>query len=249
MYVIIKVCCEQNVNLVKILLSNRIRALALCSVLIVICKWTACMWHLFLSLWQWEFTECIHKPFSLCTHGLVCVVWVSYLAHHQIIVVPVACVTARVTKLNRSCHQRYSVCWGPILQTRVVTLFSSVCCPATHQHWFCCRCYWPCTVLTMSTPSSGWCYPTDVGSRIWSPSTGQTPSGDMPLWCEWGGWCSELMGSNGRSNWIKLQISSTYTVWHICVLNSRRFKCIEQSEDFPPPPLFTFPPPPSPPLL
>ena len=37
-YVIIKVCCKWNVNLVKILLSNRIRVLTLYSVLIVVCK-------------------------------------------------------------------------------------------------------------------------------------------------------------------------------------------------------------------
>ena len=103
----------------------------------------------------------------------------------------------------------FCLLWGPILQTRVGTSFSSLCCPATHQHWLCCRCCWPCTVLTVSTQSSGWFYPTDGGSCIWSPSSGQTPGGDVPLWCEWGGFGSELMGSNGKSSWIKFQISST----------------------------------------
>ena len=60
-----------------------------------------------------------------------------------------------------------------------------------------CVLYWPCP-----TQSSVWCYPTDVGSWVWSPSTGQTPGGDVPLWCEWGGGWSEWMGSNGRSEWV-----------------------------------------------
>ena len=41
----------------------------------------------------------VHTWSCLCSLG-------SYLAHHQIIVVTVACVTALVTKLNGSCHQR-----------------------------------------------------------------------------------------------------------------------------------------------
>ena len=46
-----------------------------------------------------------------------------------------------------------------------------------------CVLYWPCP-----TQSSGWSHPTDVDSWVWSPSSGQTPGGDVPLWCEWGGW-------------------------------------------------------------
>ena len=60
-----------------------------------------------------------------------------------------------------------------------------------------CVLHWPCP-----TQSSGWLYPTDVGSWVWSSSSGQTPGGDVPLWCEWGEWWSEWMGSNGRSEWV-----------------------------------------------
>ena len=42
---------------------------------------------------------------------------------------------------------------------------------------------WPCP-----TQSSGWWYPTDGGSWRGSPCSGQTPSGDIPLWCKWGEW-------------------------------------------------------------
>ena len=55
-----------------------------------------CLYVAFVSV---PLTMGIHRMYSqtflsLCIHGLVCVVWVPILAHHQIIVVTVVCVTA-----------------------------------------------------------------------------------------------------------------------------------------------------------
>ena len=151
--------------------------------------------HNSLTCTMWECCELYDMHFYLYVHvchSLCCVMYDLCSKTDTLM-----CVCMHAHTIIHECMQTTSskiVLCPPSLQTCTATTANSTlfsCCTHTHaaQQYTTptfsslvqivgCVLYWPCP-----TQSSGWSYPTDVGSWCWSPSSGQAPGGDVPLWC------------------------------------------------------------------